>query len=390
MPKNTIITGSSWYELFSRGARDWLRHNEKIKEIVKNKLLDLISDSDLSADSTKRNIKIPLKILDHARFQLNSKNKNKNDNYVAGQGICQPGDILSPKKINTDSNEKEGSNSDGEVQLLIEINVEDIIDWIWEELKLPDFQIKKKFNINDQHLVREGWDKKGIPVRLDRRRTIKEFIKRCSFQNKNTNLSNHDLRFKQLKNRQYPISGAVVFFVLDVSASMSTEERKLAKNFFFFILQGIRRKYTKVETRFIAHTTQAWEFTEKDFFQVTGAGGTGASSAFNLALDIIKNEYDSSHYNIYLFYASDGENFTEDHVAATSSLKELGTLLNYVGYIETVPGIPRNSQTEMSSIFSQVSNEESSIGNFVLNKQEDIWNGIKHFFSHTSSSDKVC
>ena len=46
-----------------------------------------------------------------------------------------------------------------------------------------------------------------------------------------------------------------VRFALDVSASMTDAERKLAKSFFFFVLQGIRRRYAKVETRFIAHTT---------------------------------------------------------------------------------------------------------------------------------------
>lgn len=387
MPKNTVFTGSSWYELFSRGARDWLRHNEKIREIVKNKIPDLISDSDLNTDSNSRSVNIRLKILDHARFQLNSNSQH--DTYSAGQGICQQGDLLIPKQKNSDSNEIEASNTKGEIQFLIELNFEDFIDWIWEELKLPDLLIKNKLNFNEKYLVREGWDKKGIPARLDRRRTIKEFIKRRAIQKKITNLSNNDLRFNQLKDRQYPITGAVIFFVLDVSASMSTEERKLAKFFFFFILQGIRRKYSKVETRFIAHTTQAWEFTEKEFFQVTGAGGTGASSAFNLVLDIIENEYDSAQYNRYLFYASDGENFTEDRVAATASIKELTALLNYVGYIETVPGMPRNNQTEMSSICMQVSKEENPIGNFVLNKQEDIWKGIKHFFSHTSTRDEV-
>src|SRR5690606_8107608 len=150
--------------------------------------------------------------------------------------------------------------------------------------------------------------------------------------------TNEDLRFRQLVQRKKPATNAVVLFALDVSASRTDAERKLAKTFFFFVLQGIRRRYSKVETRFIAHTTQAWEFNEDGFFQVTGTGGTGASTAFNLALEMIENEYDPSQYNGYLFYASDGENFTEDRAAASEGLKRLAELLNYVGYVETVPG----------------------------------------------------
>ena len=29
---------AKWYELFSRGARDWLRHDEKIREAVRANL----------------------------------------------------------------------------------------------------------------------------------------------------------------------------------------------------------------------------------------------------------------------------------------------------------------------------------------------------------------
>ena len=140
--------------------------------------------------------------------------------------------------------------------------------------------------------MREGWDKHGARARLDRRRTVKEAVKRRAIQENPVPFTNEDLRFKQLVQRRKPATNAVVIFALDVSASMTEAERKLAKTFFFFVLQGIRRKYAKVETRFIAHTTQAWEFSESDFFQVSGTGGTGASTAFssrwNLSRDRIR------------------------------------------------------------------------------------------------------
>ena len=34
---------SAWYDLFSRGARDWLRHNDKVREAVQKHLPDLIA-----------------------------------------------------------------------------------------------------------------------------------------------------------------------------------------------------------------------------------------------------------------------------------------------------------------------------------------------------------
>jgi uncharacterized sporulation protein YeaH/YhbH (DUF444 family) len=146
----------------------------------------------------------------------------------------------------------------------------------------------------------------------------------------------------------------VVLFVIDVSASMTQLERKLAKSFFFFACRESGANMHKVETRFIAHTTHAWEFSEQEFFQVSGIGGTIASSAFRLALDLVRKELDPAHNNIYLFYASDGENFTEDRSAASQSLGELAGMLNYIGYVETLPGVPRALETEMRRLCNEL------------------------------------
>jgi hypothetical protein len=274
----------------------------------------------------------------------------------------------------------EGGNNEGEVKLLLEFKVDDIIDWLWEELQLPDLQPKRNTSVNDEEMVREGWDKHGARARLDRRRTVKEAVKRRAIQENPVAFTNEDLRFRQLVQRRKPATNAVVIFALDVSASMTDAERKLAKSFFFFVLQGIRRKYSRVETRFIAHTTQAWEFSENEFFNVSGTGGTGASTAFKLALEMMEGEYDPAQYNGYLFYASDGENFTEDRPAAIENLSRLCGLMNYIGYVETVPGSPRTSETEMKMLCTELEHSGAPIGSSVLTRHEDVWKAIRKFF----------
>lgn len=376
---STISTGSPWYALFSRGARDWLRHNQKVRESVQQHLPDLVAGSDLITGSEERTVHVPVRVLEHARFRLADSPMDADRH--AGQGQGQTGDVLRPAQPRPDDDdEAEGDNSEGEVRLLLELKVDDIVDWLWEELKLPDLQPKPKTTLSEDEFVREGWDKRGARARLDRRRTVKEAVKRRAIQQDPVPFSNEDLRFRQLVHRRKPATNAVVLFALDVSASMTEAERKLAKTFFFFVLQGIRRKYGKVETRFIAHTTQAWEFSEPDFFQVTGTGGTGASTAFELAIDMIESDYDPSQYNGYLFYASDGENFTEDRSAATTGLGRLTQLLNYVGYVETVPGSSRMTDTEMKAICSQIEQTGAPLGSCVLNHPDDIWKAIRKFF----------
>ena len=42
-----------WYDLFSRGARDWLRHNEKVRAAVRERLPDIISGTDVAGGDTR-------------------------------------------------------------------------------------------------------------------------------------------------------------------------------------------------------------------------------------------------------------------------------------------------------------------------------------------------
>ena len=374
--KATLNT--AWYDLFSRGARDWLRHNDKVREAVRDHLPDLIAGPDLITGSQQRTVQVPVRLLEHARFKLAEGRMSGG----AGQGDGQPGDVLQPADPDDAGQGQSGAggNVQGEVQLMLEFSIDEVMDWLWDELKLPDLKPLSNTRIDSPELVREGWDKRGAPSRLDRRRTAKEAIKRRAVQPDPVPFTNEDLRFRQIVARQRPSTSAVVFFVIDVSASMTQLERKLAKSFFFFALQGIRRKYAKVQTRFIAHTTRAWEFSEAEFFQVSGSGGTIASSAFRLTLDLVRTGLDAAHENIYMFYASDGENFSEDRNAASHALAELGGMLNYIGYIETLPGMPRSLDTEMRRMCGELERRGLPIGSCVLANPDDVWRALRSFF----------
>ena len=381
----TASINTAWYELFSRGARDWLRHNDKVREAVHAHLPELIAGPDLITGSQQRTVHIPVRLLEHARFKL-AEGRTQSG---AGQGDGQTGDVLKPADPDDSGQGQpgDGGNGEGEVTLMLEFSIDEVMDWIWEELRLPELKPKPNTRITTSELVREGWDKRGAPSRLDRRRTAKEAIKRRAVQANPVPFTNDDLRFRQVVARPRPSTSAVVFFVIDVSASMTSLERTLAKSFFFFALQGLRRKYAKVGTRFIAHTTRAWEFGEADFFQVSGSGGTIASSAFRLTRDLVRTELDAARDNVYMFYASDGENFTEDRGAASAALAELGATLNYIGYVETLPGMPRSLDTEMRRLCNELEARGLPIGSSVLANADDVWRALRKFFLQETGVD---
>jgi uncharacterized protein len=365
-----------WYDLFSRGARDWLRHNEKVRKAVRDKLPEVLAGADIFGGDRNRTVKVPVKFLEHFRFRL----RDPDEITGAGQGDVKPGDQLAqPGQQQGDDGQGEGGNNEGGVQLLLELKVDDIVDWLWEELKLPNLQAKTGITQDDDY-KREGWSRRGVRSRLDRRRSLKESIKRRAVDPGGPAFTDDDLRFRQLIMRRQPATQAVVFFAMDVSSSMRDRDRQLAKTFFFWVVEGLRRQYTRLDLVFVAHTVKAWEFPENEFFQVRGSGGTVASSAFSLVKDIIKDRYDPSRYNIYLFYGSDGENFKDDHDAAESALRDVAALASFSGYVETPASEERALDTETGGIFKTITTEGAAAGSYALTTNESVWEAIRAFF----------
>ncbi|MDN5938108.1 MAG: DUF444 family protein [Salinisphaera sp.] len=377
-PPSRLAQEHRWYDLFSRGARDWLRHNEKVRETVRESLPDLIAGSDVLSRPSERTVQVPVRFLEHYRFRL----RDPESESGVGQGAGQPGDSYRRGQPSGQGGQAgAGGSGDGELRFVLELKVEDIVEWIWEELQLPDLKPRTTDALTDEDLVREGWNRRGPRARLDRRRTLKEAIKRRAVQPEGPAFSDEDLRFRQLARRRRPATDAVVVLVLDVSASMDEGRRKLAKSFFFWAIQGLRRQYGDgIETAFIAHTNQAWEFSEEEFFQVTATGGTIASSAFALTLELFEQRYPPSRYNLYLFYASDGDNFGDDREVADRLLCRLGAMVNFMGFVETPQNPLESGRSETGRLFKALQARDHPVGIYTVHRDSDIWDAIRAFF----------
>jgi uncharacterized sporulation protein YeaH/YhbH (DUF444 family) len=374
-PDASRING--WYELFSRGARDWLRHNEKVREAVHRHLPEIIAGADVLGGGA-RTVRVPVRMLEHYHFRLRPPAQQEG----VGQGAAKPGDQLAPgQPERRGPGSGSGGRDDGGFELVLEFKVDDIVDWLWEELQLPNLRARVGAT-QDSDWIREGWDRKGARSRLDRRRSMRESLKRRPPDGPPPRLIDEDLRFRQLARRTMPATQAVVFLLLDVSASMSDADRKLAKSFFFWAVQGLRREYRHLDTVFIAHTTEAWQFSEEQFFQVSGSGGTVASSAFATVRALMDERYDPARYNVYVFYASDGDNASSDHDAFSRLLSGIATEASYCGYLEVATLQTPDLSTETGGIFAELEHGGLPAGSFALGRVEDVWSAIRHFFSH--------
>ena len=368
-------TLNGWYELFSRGSRDWLRHNEKIREAVRAHLPRIVSGSDIINDGS-RTVRVPVRMLEHYRFRL----LQTGDAQGVGQGKAKPGDVLGPANPQSGPGQKgAGGKDQGGIELMLEFKVDDVIDWLWEDMKLPNLQPRAGAT-EDSEWKREGWDRRGARSRLDRRRSLKESVKRRALDEDSPAFTDEDLRYRQLTRRRQPALRAAVFFLIDVSGSMSDRDRQLAKTFFFWVAAGLRRQYKALDIVFVAHTTDAWEFSEADFFKVAGSGGTVASVGLAKVREIMLERFDPGSCNVYLFYASDGDNASDDRTAAAAELETIGKAARYAGYVEISAGV-RSSQSETMALFETAAAEGRPCGRFSVGGPDDIAGAVRHFFT---------
>jgi len=374
-------SGALWYELFSRGSRDWLRHNEKIREAVREQLPQVIANGTFNGGGAQT-VRVPVRMLEHAHFRLRGNGRGSG----AGQGKANPGDVLGQTSPPGGTpGQGPGGTDGGGIEFVLEFKVDDVVDWLWEELELPNLKARIG-KVEQSDWIREGWDRRGAQSRLDRRRSLREAIKRRAIQPGGVPFANDDLRFRQLARREQPAIQAAVFFVMDVSASMSDEDRKLAKAFFFWVLQGLRRQYRNLDVLFVAHTDEAWQFDEEQFFQVTGSGGTVSSTAFHRVAELIGERYAPERWNNYVFYASDGDNATQDREAAGEALEQLARQTNYIGYTEILRTPGMRLPSEVTQLFEALESRGRAAGHFRLREQGDIWDAVRTFFKGSAAA----
>ncbi|MDB5559881.1 MAG: yeaH [Enterovirga sp.] len=144
-----------------------------------------------------------------------------------------------------------------------------------------------------------------------------------------------DLRFRRFEAVPKPVSQAVMFCLMDTSASMTEHMKDLAKRFFALLYLFLKRRYQHVEVVFIRHTHLAEEVDEDTFFHARETGGTVVSSALEAMHRIAAERYRLEDWNIYGAQASDGDNAPSDAEQTLSLLRgAVLPLCQYFAYLE--------------------------------------------------------
>jgi len=371
-----IISREDW-SLHRKGHQDQSRHQQKVRDAIKQNLPDLVTDESIILSNGKQIIKVPIRSLDEYRFRYNF---NKSKHVGQGDGDSQVGDVLGVDPASKGAGKGEGTAGDqpGEEYFEAEISMEELQAMLFEELELPNLLEKEKQQMQVSDIIFQDVRRKGISSNLDKKRTILENLRR----NANTgnpgihHIAPDDLRFKTWEDIQKPHSNAVVIAMMDTSGSMGNFEKYIARSFFFWMTRFLRTKYENVEIVFIAHHTEAKEVTEEDFFTRGESGGTICSSAYIKAIEIMDQRYPSAEYNLYPFHFSDGDNLSSDNERCVKLIGQLMERSNMFGYGEVNQ---YNRSSTLMSAYRQIQNKKFQYS--VIREKGEVYKALKTFFS---------
>jgi len=376
-----------------RSASDRARHKKKIEKAIREGIHDIVADESIIGQDGKKKIKIPVKGIKEYRFVYGDNDTNKQVGSAPGKNIRKGQQIgKADKRQGQKPGGKPGEDA-GEEYYDVEISLDELAAYLFDSLNLPDLERKRLTNIMGEKMKRHGYRNQGIRPRLDKKETLKRKLKRKNAAKRAGTYNeddeerfpfhDSDLRYKFITETPKENSNAVIFFMMDVSGSMGTQKKFIARSFFFLLYQFLRYKYDNIEVVFISHTTEASEVTEEEFFSRGQSGGTFISVAPEMAVSIMNKRYHPSSWNIYAFHGSDGDNWAEDNDKALNFTTTLKDKCQMYGFIEIKPEMSNDwaswsGGNTMSEVYTPLIDEKFKL--LSLKSKDDIWPAFKKLF----------
>ncbi len=403
------------------------RYFRRVKEQVREAVKETIRKGYIKDVDTENNkkVKIKGKSLKQPHFTHNQNGGTQQRVYPGNKEFVQGDRIKRPEGGGGGGGSEGSPDGEGEDSFEFNLTREEFLDLFFEDLELPDLVKKQIEKIDEWVNRRAGFSVDGNPSRLNILRSMKQSkhrrialrtpkkkrIKALEEEMKEldnllymhegkqegwedidvieTNnrileieleikklqkrvkavpfLDDMDLRYNRWEKVPVPATRAVMFAIMDVSASMGQWEKEMAKRFFMLLYLFLHRNYERTDIIFIRHHTSASEVDEETFFHSKESGGTLVSTSLELMKDIIKKRYDPTHWNIFACQASDGDNWPKDSVIAVDHLQHMLNYIQYYAYVEIDKRGGRDS--DLWPFYSKL---EKAYGNFAMNVINDV------------------
>ena len=204
-----------------RSAGDRRRHKQKIEKAIRDGVHDIVAEESIIGQDGKKKIRIPVKGIKEYRFVYGSNSGQK-----AGSG--GDADVQKGKKFAKGKKKRKGKpgragNEKGEEFYEVEVTLEELTEYLFKDLNLPELEKKRMKEIMSQEYRRKGYRNEGIRPRLSKKETAKRRIKRKKAAERAGNYDpesgedfgyiENDLRYKHIKVDTKYATNACIFFV---------------------------------------------------------------------------------------------------------------------------------------------------------------------------------
>lgn len=278
------------------------------------------------------------------------------DYVLPGNQDYKAGDLIpKPQGGGGGRGGKASPDGSGEDDFVFTLSKDEFLDVFFEDLKLPNLVKNRLKDLKNPMPQRAGFTSDGPPAKLARIRTLRRSLaRRIALKRPKTEevtrleeeiaryeaetprnevliaelkarlermlrmrktiayVDPIDLQYNRFDRVPRPTTQAVMFCMMDASASMTENLKDLAKRFFMLLHVFLSRHYKEVHVVFIRHTSTAAEVDEETFFRGVETGGTVISTALEEMDRIVKERYSPADWNIYAAQASDGDNIPDD------------------------------------------------------------------------------
>ena len=106
-------------------------------------------------------------------------------------------------------------------------------------------------------------------------------------------------------------------------------------------------------------------------------GGTLISSGLEKCLEIVKERYHPSMWNVYAFHCSDGDNWPSDNDVVREAIESCLPKMQFYGYCEIEPSTERLQwmrESNLSNLFGSISGDKLKTSS--IQRKEDIWEAL--------------
>jgi len=316
----------------ARIDRDRRRFRQIVRGNIRENLRKYMSSGEMIGRKGKDLVSIPVPQLDVPRFRFGN-----NGSGGVGQGDGDVGDPIG--RGDDEVGRGQAGGDSGEHILEVDVSLEELAEIMADELELPNVEPKGEANIEEEKARYNSIRRVGPESLRHFRRTYIQAIRRqlisgaYDFDQPRIIPYKEDRRYRSFTVEPSPQANAVIIYMMDVSGSMTDEQKQVVRTEAFWIDLWLRKNYKGVERRYIIHDAVAKEVDEHTFYHTRESGGTRISSAYRVCRKLVAEQFPSEAWNIYMFQFSDGDNWGEDNRRAYTLLEEhLLPVCNLFGY----------------------------------------------------------